>query len=135
MDTSTQTSNDNGQEHRATRAMELLDRWADRLSGHHTQRRGYPRKTLRAQITIYVPEDNKIAGECNDSASFQAWTRNISSNGVSFLYSRYVKLETFIICLETGKRPIWFNAELIRCRQVHEGFWEYGARLTGRAAM
>ena len=135
MKTSTQTSKDTAHELRATRALEILDRWAERLNGHHTQKRSFPRIALRAQITIHIPEENRVASEAGDSISFQAWTRNISSNGVSFLYSRRVKLDNFIICLATSKGPIWFNSELVRCRQVHDGFWEYGARLTSRAAM
>ncbi len=126
---------ENLQNRNAMRVIDTLDRWAERLSGHHTQRRSFPRKSLRAQITIYVPEGHAVAGECSDSVSFQAWTRNVSSNGISFVYSRFVKLSKFIISLDTGKGPIWFNAEIVRSRQVHEGHWEFGARLLGRAAM
>lgn len=130
----TSTLPDEKQDYRAERAMEILDRWAERLNGHHSQKRSHSRVPLRTEIIVYVPDKQGSAGEFTDSKSFKAWTRNISSNGVSFLYSRYVKLEHFVVGLQTGQGLIWFNAECVRCRQVHEGYWEYGVRLTERAS-
>ena len=119
---------------KAMRVIDTLDRWAERLTGHHTQRRSFPRTSVRAQITVYVPNGQVFAGECNDSVSFQAWTRNISSNGLSFVYPQFVKLSKFIVSLDSSKGPLFFNAEIVRIREVHEDHWEYGARLLGRAA-
>ncbi|MFN0199018.1 MAG: PilZ domain-containing protein [Planctomycetaceae bacterium] len=120
---------------KAMRVIDSLDRWAERLEGHHNQRRSFPRTSVRTQISIYIPNGRAFAGEGHDSASFQAWTRNISSNGVSFVYPQFVKLSKFIVSLDSSKGPLFFNAEIVRIREVHEDHWEYGARLLGRAAM
>lgn len=119
----------------ATRVLDALDRWSDRLDGKSSQKRQYPRKSFRTIIMIYLPEEENVAGEMGDSDSFQAWSRNLSCGGMSFIYHRQIKRDKFVICLNNGKGPIWFNAEVTRARQVHEGFWEYGVMFKGRAQM
>ncbi|MDA0831638.1 MAG: PilZ domain-containing protein [Planctomycetota bacterium] len=135
MNTTSQSDVEQSESRRAMRALESLDRWADRLKGHQIQKRSSPRKNLRTSSLIYPPNGEGVVRPTDDSNSFLVRIRNISNNGVSFLYTRNIKLTSFVLCLETGKGPIWLNAEIIRSRQVHEGFWEFGARLTGRATM
>jgi len=119
----------------ATRVLAALDRWSERLDGRSSQKRQFPRKQFRSMVTIYLPEEENVAGEMGDSDSFQAWSRNISCGGMSFIYHRQIKREKFVVCLNNGKGPMWFNAEVTRARQVHEGFWEYGVAFKGRAQM
>jgi hypothetical protein len=119
----------------ANRVLDALDRWSERLDGRSSQKRQYPRKPFRSTITIHLPEEENAAGEVGNSDSFQAWSRNLSCGGLSFIFHRQIKREKFVICLSNGKGPLWFNAEVTRARQVHEGFWEYGVAFKGRAQM
>lgn len=119
----------------AVRVLDALDRWSERLDGRAAQKRQYPRKPFRSLITIFLPEEDNIAGETGESDTFQAWSRNLSCGGMSFIYHRQIKRDKFIVCLNNGKGPMWFNAEVTRARQVHEGFWEYGIAFKGRAQM
>lgn len=120
----------------AEEVLDILDRWSERLSGHHTQKREHARKRFRSPITIYVPEAETVAGECAESTTVQAYSRNISSGGIAFVYPGQLKAEKVIICLDPdGAGSHWFHAEIVRSRQVHRDFWEFGAKFLERAAM
>lgn len=119
----------------ALRVLDTLDRWSERLHGRSTQKRAYPRKPYRSMITVYLPDDRQTAGECSDSVTFQVWGRNLSCAGAGFVYDRQIKSEKIVLCLKTGSKPIWLNADVVRARQVHDGFWEYGVIFRGPAAM
>ncbi len=114
----------------------MLDRWSDRLDGHCTQKRKSSRKPFRSRITIYIPSSDSVAGESAEATNVQAWSRNLSQTGLAFIYKGHIKEEKLVICLDpdtTGSH--WFNAEIMRSRQVHNDFWEYGVRLINRAEM
>ena len=119
----------------AHEVLDILDRWSSRLQGHHTQKREYPRKTFRTQITVYIPGTEGLAGECAQASSFQVWARNISQNGLCFIYQGQLGIgEKLILCLDPeADGTHWFYAVLVRSRQVHNEFWEYGVKLTERA--
>lgn len=124
-------------EHRtAMRVLDALDRWSERLSGHHEQRRAFPRKSARSVITIYFIEESTIPNKAGEKLTAQVWMRNLSRNGLSFIHERYLNLSKIIVCLDvTGSDPVGFHAEVVRSRQVHEGYWEYGVSLKERAKM
>ena len=116
--------------------LSILDRWSGRLDGHCSQKRQISRRPFRSRITIYIPGADSLAGESAEAANFQAWGRNLSQTGLGFVYKGQIKSENLIICLDpdaTGSH--WFNAELVRSRQVHNDFWEYGVKFIGRAEM
>jgi PilZ domain len=120
----------------ALEVISMLDRWSDRLEGHYTQKRTSQRKSFRSRITIYIPSNDSLAGESEEATSFQAWARNISQSGLAFLYKGNIKLDKIIVCLDPDTKGIhWLNAEFVRIRQVHNDFWEYGVKFTGRQEM
>lgn len=112
----------------------ILDRWDERLSGHQNQKREYPRRRFRSRVTVYIPETDDIAGECVESTSFNVWSRNLSQAGMAFIYRGQIKTRKVVVCLnpDTGGTH-WFQAEIVRSRQVHNDFWEYGVMFTGSA--
>lgn len=118
------------------RVMDALDRWSERLSGHHEQRRAFPRKSARSAITIYFIEEGTASNQAGEKLSVQVWMRNLSRNGLAFIHDRYLNVNKIVVCLDgTGRDPVWFHAEVVRSRQVHEGYWEYGVSLKERAKM
>ena len=118
----------------AARVLDILDRWDDRLSGHQNQKREHPRRKYRSRVTVYIPETDGMAGECVESTSFDVWSRNLSQSGMAFIYQGQIKTKKVVICLnpDTGGTH-WFQAEIVRQRQVHNDYWEYGTRFTGPA--
>ncbi len=124
-------------EHRTVmRVLDALDRWSERLSGHHEQRRAFPRKSARSLITIYFVEESTVPNEAGEKLSAQVWMRNLSRNGLAFIHERYLNVNKIIVCLDgLGQAPVWVHAEVVRSRQVHEGYWEYGVSLKERAKM
>lgn len=117
----------------ACRVLDILDRWDERLQGHQTQKREFPRRKFRARITVYIESDG-VAGECAESMNLDVWARNISQAGLAFVYQGQIKAENIVVCLDPdagGK--MWYQAEIVRSRQVHNEFREYGIRFTGSA--
>lgn len=122
------------EEQLAVRVLDILDRWDARLQGHQNQKREFPRSKYRAQVTIYLSESNSLAGECAESMQLHVWARNISQAGLAFIYRGQIEAEKVVVCLDpdTGGR-MWFQAEIVRSRQVHNEYHEYGIRFTGSA--
>ncbi len=135
MMTDTETVSD--RRHKAAqRVLDALDRWSERLEGRNSQKREHPRKPFRSTITIHLPEMEEADGRKIQAEVFQAWARNISCGGVSFIFHEQIKRKAFAIGLANGNgTKMWFLGEVTRARQVHEGFWEYGVRFLGRADM
>ena len=119
---------------RAARVLDMLDQWSERLRGHCTQKREFPRRRFRARVAIYISESEGTAGESEQSQQFDVWSRNISQGGLGFIYEHIISAQRILVCLDadSGGR-MWYHGEIVRCRQVHDGFWEYGARFTGSA--
>ena len=118
----------------AARVLDILDRWDERLQGHQNQKRDFPRRKFRARVTIYLPETDGLAGECAESMHVDVWARNISQAGLAFIYQGQIKADKVVVCLDPdagGK--MWFQAEIVRTRQVHDEYHEYGIRFTGSA--
>lgn len=120
----------------ANRVLDILDRWDERMRNHQTQKRQHPRRKFRAQVTIYIPESTGIAGESAEATSFSVWTRDLSQAGMCFIYRGTIKARKIVVCLNPDAGgTLWFQAEIVRQRLVHNDFWEYGARFTGPASL
>ena len=130
----TATKTESREERLAARVLDILDRWDERLQGHQNQKREFPRRKFRARVTVYLPESDGLAGECAESMSVDVWARNISQAGLAFIYRGAIKAEQVVVCLDpdTGGR-MWYQAEIVRSRQVHNEYYEYGIRFTGSA--
>lgn len=120
----------------ATEVLDMLDRWSDRMHGHHTQKRQYHRVPYRTLMTVYIPYNDHMAGEANESAGFTVWSRNLSRGGVGFIYTGQLNHGKYLMCLDAAQRgELWFLVEVVRSRKVHDHFWEYGAKLLERASI
>ncbi|MEZ6049669.1 MAG: PilZ domain-containing protein [Planctomycetaceae bacterium] len=120
----------------AEEVLAMLDRWDSKMQGHHTQKRQYVRKPYRTKMTVFIPQAESVVGESRESTSFAVWSRNISQGGVSFIYPGALKHGKYLMCLDPEKTgSLWFLVEIIRSRQVHNDFWEYGARMLERASI
>ena len=130
----TQSSLESREGTHAQRVLEILDRWDERLAGHQNQKREFPRRKFRARATVYIPETEGMAGECAESASFEVWSRNLSQAGMAFIYRGQIKTKKIVVCLNPDSGGThWYQAEIVRSRQVHNEFWEFGVRFTGAA--
>lgn len=124
------------EERLAAEVIEMLDRWSDRLDGHHGQRREHSRRQFRARVAIYVPESNSMAGECAEATTVRVWARNISQGGLGFVYRGQLHADQLIVCLDPDTAGVhWVHAVVVRARQVHHDFWDYGVKFMGRAQM
>lgn len=120
----------------ADEVLAILDRWDAKMQGHQTQKRHYARKPYRTKMTVFLPQTDGMAGESSENTSFTVKSRNISQGGISFLYRGALKHDKFLMCLDPEKTGnLWFLVEIVRSRQVHNDFWEYGARLLERASI
>lgn len=129
-------SKSNQRQRAAEEVLNALERWSDRIGNHFTQKRGNPRKPYRDQITVYIPESRVTVGEEPDQLIIQPWARNISQAGMSFVFGDPIVQSHIVICLQpAGRKCIYLDAEIVRRRQVQNGFWEFGARFRGRANM
>jgi hypothetical protein len=117
----------------AEQVLEILTRWDQRMQGHQTQKRAANRVTFRAPVLLY-PRISTANSE-SAAAPITVWARNISPGGIGFIYKGRIDVKRIVVCLdpESGETA-WFHAEVVRRRQVHNDFWEYGARFTGRAS-
>lgn len=120
----------------ATEVMDMLDRWSEKMSGHHTQKRQYHRVAYRTMMTLYIAYGDNVAGEAQESAAFTVWSRNISRGGVGFLYHGHLTHGKYLMCLDAEQKgELWFLVDIVRSRKVHDQFWEYGAKLLERASI
>ncbi|MAT16375.1 MAG: pilus assembly protein PilZ [Planctomyces sp.] len=123
-------------ERSAEEVLSILERWDAKNQGHHTQKRQYSRKPYRTKMTVFIPQSEGMAGESMEATSFTVWSRNISQGGVSFIYPGQLQHGRYLICLDPEKSgSLWFLVEILRSRQVHNEFWEYGANMLERASI
>jgi len=128
--------NETGLDRAAGRVLDTLDRWSERLRGHYSQKRGQTRKPFRKKLTVYVPENEQEAGEAEDNTILETWLRNVSRSGANFIYHEPIRADEVIVCVDLGKgNCTYFRSKIIRRRQVHEGFWEYGVKFLERVNM
>jgi hypothetical protein len=116
------------------RVLDDLDRWDERLAQHYRRQRDHERKSYRALVTVLLPQESATA--TNQPTTFQAWARNISRGGLSFVHLQRLRQNKILICLNPAHgADNWMNAEIVRARPIQEEFWEYGVRFLGRAIL
>lgn len=121
---------------RAAEVLDILDRWDQRMQGHQNQKREFDRRPCRTRMTLFIPSADSVAGECQEARNTDVWCRNLSQGGLSFVHPRQLKSDEVIICLNPNQGGSqWLHAKINRVRKVHNDFWEYGAKFTGRAEM
>jgi hypothetical protein len=118
----------------AARVLEMLARWDDKMQGRQTQRRSRQRSKYSARMAVYNHDVKPPHGQAPDAAPITVWARNVSALGVGFIYKGQIRAKRIVMCLdpETGGTT-WMRAEIVRARQVHNDFWDYGAKFLGRA--
>ncbi|QDU79504.1 hypothetical protein Pla110_12140 [Polystyrenella longa] len=132
----TMTKKADKQEKAAEEVLSILDRWDARMQGHHNQKRQYSRNPYRTKMTVFIPQSDGMVGESSESTSFTVWSRNISQGGVSFIYPGQLQHGKYLMCLDPEKSgSLWFLVEIVRSRQVHNEFYEFGAKMLERASI
>lgn len=117
----------------AMRVISMLQSWSDRLRGHVTQKRAHVRKPFVTKLMLIIPESRQEAGESQDRSMVEVWTRNISQGGICFICDGKLALNIKTVIVNIDNK--YLESELVRNRQVHDGFWEYGAKFTTEVQM
>jgi len=120
----------------AQEVLNLLDRWDAKLNDHCTPKREHKRKGYRGRMRASFPMVG--TDDCTTSASdsFIVWARNLSRSGLSFIYNKELPLRDMLLCLNTDtKGDLWYIVTIVRKRQVHNNFWEFGAELKERVTI
>jgi len=120
----------------AEEMLDVLKRWDERLKGHHKEKRKESRRDYQTQILIRLPE--APAEEPDQPAQppvgVRAWARNLSGNGIGFLYQGQLECTEVILCLDPDREAThWYRGTIVRSRPLQNDFWEYGVRLIGPA--
>lgn len=110
----------------ATRVLAMLRKWDERFSAHATPKRGYERKSFQTKLTVIVPESRSPNGDVYPRQVLAVWTRNLSQGGLAFLtFGRIGTLSPHVI-IKLGEK--YMLSKIMRQREVHEGFHEYGVK-------
>ncbi len=129
----TATSTQDRLETSARRVLETLQRWDDRFSKHANQKRVHDRKAFQRKLTIIVPESRSPTGDVYAREICEVWTRNISQSGLAFLtHGELVTTSTHIV-INLGTKCML--CKIMRHREVHDGFWEYGIKYVEEVQM
>jgi hypothetical protein len=123
------------QSHRdAERVLKILARWDEKMRGRQTQKRLQERCAYPARMSIYHHEIKTQPGRPADAAPITVWARNVSALGVGFIYKGQIPAKRVVLCLDPDAgAKTWLLIEIVRRRQVHNEFWDYGAKFVGRA--
>jgi hypothetical protein len=116
----------------AQEVIDILHRWDVRMNGHQTQKRSNDRVPCSTRICVFYDPRHGTA-ELGKSG-VTAWARNVSSKGVAFIRKGRIEWKRVLICLDPDSgEATWIHAEIVRSRNVHNDFWDYGARFLRRA--
>jgi hypothetical protein len=111
-----------------TRVMDTLDRMDERLADHFSPQRKHSRNDVRLPVEVRIP----VAGM--EPQAIAAWMRNVSSGGMSFVSQARFEDKKILVGLKMdGVNESWFHGEVMRAREVVDGFWEYGIAFRGKA--
>jgi hypothetical protein len=134
--TSTSTLPLESQRADAEQVLEILSRWDRRMRGRQTQKRSQERCAYSARMTLYHHgiKSKTRQGQETETAPIAVWARNVSLEGVGFIYKGQIRSKHVVLCLNPDAgATTWLRAEIVRSRQVHNEFWDYGAKFVGRA--
>lgn len=118
----------------AQRVLKILARWDERMRGRQTQKRSHERCAYPARMAVFHHEITTSLGRRGEAVPITVWARNVSALGVGFIYKGQIPAKRIVMCLDpdTGGQT-WLHVEIVRRRQVHNEFWDYGAKFVGRA--
>jgi PilZ domain len=117
----------------AQEVIDILNRWDARMNGHQTQKRAHPRVPYSGRISLYY---GKRRGSVEpEKEGITVWARNVSPKGIAFVYKGRIEWKRVLLCLDPDAgETTWMHAEIVRSRNVHNDFWDYGVRFIRRAA-
>jgi hypothetical protein len=116
----------------AQEVIDILNRWDARMKGHQTQRRAHERVPYSVRICLYNRERTSSAEQTKSGIT--VWARNVSPKGIGFVYKGPIDWKRVLLCLDPDSAgATWMHAEIVRSRNVHNDFWDYGARFIRRA--
>lgn len=119
----------------AERVLQILARWDEKMQGHQTQRRSKERCTYPARMAVYHHGIKSRQSLTPDEAPITVWARNVSALGVGFIFRGRIPSKRVVLCLDPDAGgSTWLLVEIVRARQVHNEFWDYGAKFVGRAS-
>jgi PilZ domain len=118
----------------AAQVLDILTRWDRRMRGHQTQKREQERHEYTARMSLYHHDIKPRTGQEKDTSPIDVWGRNVSARGIGFIYKGRIPAKRVILCLDPDLgAKTWIQVEIVRSRQVHNDFWEYGAKFVDRA--
>jgi len=108
----------------AQRVLDSLDRWDARFRRYVVERRRHQRVPYRTIVTVYVPQGGVETETFRKSV--EVWARNLSQSGLCFVHPERLMIRDVAVALNSqSDRPAFFEAQITRVREVHEGFWEH----------
>ncbi len=117
---------------RALEILDILDRWNERSKGHFSQKRQYARKSFRSLVIVVTVETAVDAADTAGLTRLRVWSRNISQGGISFIFPGQITAPEITLSLDPEEK-VWMRGQIVRCRPIHDGFWDYGVKFVGRA--
>lgn len=109
------------------RVLDTLDKSEERLSDHFSPQRRHTRNDVRLPVEVRIP----VAGSL--PVVIEAWMRNVSPGGLSFISQAQITEKNILVGLKMdGVHESWFHAEVMRARDVMDGFREYGVAFRGK---
>lgn len=116
----------------AQEVIDILNRWDARMNGHQTQKRAHERIPYSGRVCLFYAQRHGAAEP--GQAGISVWARNISPKGIAFVYKGRIEWRRVLLCLDPDtNEATWMHAEIVRSRNVHNDFWDYGARFMRRA--
>jgi hypothetical protein len=116
----------------AQAVIDILNRWDARMNGHQTQKRAHERIPYFGRVCVFPFSRHHTPD--TDRQGVAAWARNVSAKGLAFVYKGHIEWRRVLFCLDPDSGEAkWMHAEIVRSREVHNDFWDYGARFIRRA--
>lgn len=102
-----------------------LAREDQRNSQLYGRNRSFERKSITLKVTV-APYINDTLVMSNEQT---VWVRNLSRSGISFISKAPIGCKSVGVHLLDGdKGPVWMQGEVVRERQIQDGFWEFGVK-------
>ncbi|MCA9094694.1 MAG: PilZ domain-containing protein [Planctomycetaceae bacterium] len=105
------------------RVLADLAREDQRNSQLYGRDRNFERKSIILKVAV-APYINDHLVMSNQQS---VWVRNLSRSGISFVSKAPIGCKSVGVHLLQGNNgPIWMQGEVVRERQIQDGFWEFG---------
>ncbi|NOX53672.1 MAG: PilZ domain-containing protein [Planctomycetes bacterium] len=120
----------------AQRVLDQLERWERRLNGNYAQKRDHVRRRFRGKVVVFVPSPSHGITDLEHAEQVLVWTRNVSQGGICFIANRVIPGDQIVVRLRfAGGGVADYRGSIVRRRQVHESFWEYGVAFCERLSV